>query len=315
MSEKLNRDRVRLGLIGLGPGWEETYRDALARLQKRVCVRVIYDPVEARARTVAAELEADVVSGLRQALVRPTVQGLLVLDLGWCGAGALGLIARCNRPVFLAKPVLEQLVTLSEFLESNRTAEAAETAVSRADDWLMPELGLRFTPASCRLRELVAAKIGTVRHIQIECNRLAGTEVISGLVDWCSNLMGHDPIRVIHSDESAKVTASFKLEYRAVSPSTVSRTATLIQRSNGDNSIRITVECEQGCATLTDRTKISWQSSTESADEVLTGERSEIDILIDQFCRRAIGGLNPVGRLGEFIRAVRIAQSLRQNVL
>ncbi len=315
MSEKLNRDRVRLGLIGLGSGWEETYRDALARLQKRVCVRVVYDPVEARARTVAAELDADVVPGLRQAIVRPTVQGLLVLDLGWCGAGALGLISRCNKPVFLAKPVLEQLVTLSKFPESNRTAEAAETAVSWVDDWLMPEMGLRFTPASCRLRELMAAKIGAVQQIQIECNRSVGTEVISGLVDWCSNLMGHDPSGVVHSEDTATVTASCQLEFRAVSPSTMSRRATLIQRSNGDNSIRITVECEQGCATLTDRTKISWQNSTESADEVLTGERSEIDILIDQFCRRAIGGLNPVARFSEYIRAVKIAQSLRQNVL
>src|SRR5665213_1587356 len=87
MIEKLRRDRVELGLIGLGPGWDQTYRETLIRLQNRISIRLVYDSVEARARTVAFEFDADVADSMRQILFRPGLQGLLVLDLGWCGAG------------------------------------------------------------------------------------------------------------------------------------------------------------------------------------------------------------------------------------
>ena len=56
------------------------------------------------------------------------------------------------------------------------------------------------------------------------------------------------------------------------------------------------------------RAHIAWQTSTNSASESLTEERSEIDILIDQFCRRAVGGLNPVGRLSDYLRALEIVE-------
>ena len=82
------------------------------------------------------------------------------------------------------------------------------------------------------------------------------------------------------------------------------------QGSNGNEVARFSIECERGHATLSDRTHIRWETSTESADESLVDERSETEILIDQFCRRALGGLNPVGRLSEYLSAIEVVESL-----
>ena len=77
------------------------------------------------------------------------------------------------------------------------------------------------------------------------------------------------------------------------------------------SSLRIEIECDRGHATIIDRTQIVWQTATESANESLTDERTEIEILIDQFCRRALGGLNPVGRFSDYMKAIEIIQSIR----
>ena len=83
MVDQSRRDRVGLGLIGLGPSWEQCYLDTLVRLQSRLTIRLVYDPVEARAKSVASEFDAEVAGSLRQILARPKLQGLLVLDPGW----------------------------------------------------------------------------------------------------------------------------------------------------------------------------------------------------------------------------------------
>ncbi len=312
MSEKSRRDRVGLGLIGLGPGWELLYCETLVRLQKRLTIRQVYDPVEARAKSVASEFDAEVAGSLRQMLSRPTLQGLLVLDLGWLGAGALSLIARCGKPVYLAGPVLRQVAALRATLRCPPSPASLGRQQSDENDQLMPELGLRFTPSTCRLRELMATKLGTVQRILIECNLSANTGNIAQLVDWCIHMMGQSPHHLASVYEETSTQKQINFEFPS-SPSTSNpRVATLKQSAEIDGNIRFTIECERGEATLVDRTRIQWRNSAETADEFLEDERDEIEILIDQFCRRAVGGLNPVGRLSEFLRAIEIVESISQ---
>ncbi len=311
MVDLSRRDRVGLGLIGLGPSWEERYLGTLRRLQSRLTIRLVYDPVEARAKSVASEFSADVAGSLRQMLDRPKLQGLLVLDPGWLGAGALSLIAGSGKPVFLASPVLRQASALQSLLQPCPATEIEAKQPNNADDLWMPELGLRFTPSTCRLRELIATKLGSVKRILIECDLSAEKAETAHLVDWCHHLMGQSPT-LISSKSNGQSLVSHGIEFEFPSALTPSkpRTAKLQQHPQGHTVATFSIECEKGHATLTDRTRILWKTSTESADESLVDERSETEILIDQFCRRALGGLNPVGRLGDFLKAIKVVESV-----
>ncbi len=307
------RGRVGLGLIGLGPAWEQVYRDPLVRLQSRLTIRLVYDPVEARSRSVAGEFEAEAAGSLRQILTRHTLQGLLVLDPGWCGAGVLNLIARCGKPAFLSAPVLRQAWRSIVAVPTDPTA--LKGPASKSNDQLMPELGLRFTPASCRLRELMATKLGRARRIEVDCDLASSIEDTATLIDWCTDIMGQTPTIWAPTTNSSSAVSQIEFEFppSAASSPAVKRIARLRQQPADKPSLRIELECERGRAVLSDRTHITWQTAADSADESLTDERTELEILIDQFCRRALGGLNPVARFSEFVQAMQIARSVRPD--
>jgi len=312
MADTSRRDRVGLGLIGLGPSWEQLYRQTIARLTHRLTIRLVFDPVEARARSVAAEFQAEFVTSLYQALNRNKIQGLLVLDVGWCGPGTLSLLSQSRKPVYVAQPAL----SFASVLRSKRHHVQGDPKTnghgSLSDDTLMPELRLRFTPASCRLRELIATRLGPVHRIVIDCDLKATQGEVAELLDWCNDIMGTSP------SVSPRLSTDLS-QVELIYPSAVStdkgsksRAVLLRQSRSGMTSPKIEITCERGTATLNDQTHIVWQSGSESDDERLTDERNETEILIDQFCRRALGGLNPVGRMSEYLRAMELADALRQ---
>ena len=310
MVDQSRRDRVGLGLIGLGPSWEQRYLDALVRLQSRLTVRLVYDPVEARAKSIAGEFDAEVTGSLRQMLARPKLQGLLVLDPGWLGAGALSLIASSGKPVFLARPILRQPAALRALLQPCPLARTEAKQANAANDLCMPELGLRFTPSTCRLRELIATKLGRINRIVIECDLSGEKTETAHLVDWCHHLMGQPPTVVSNANGHSIANHAIDFEFNSGLPASNIRSARLQQGPTGNGVARFSIECERGHATMSDRTHIDWKTSAESAEESLVDERSETEILIDQFCRRALGGLNPVGRLSDFLSAVEVVESI-----
>ena len=48
------------------------------------------------------------------------------------------------------------------------------------------------------------------------------------------------------------------------------------------------------------------KAPTNPAKETLNEERTEVEILIDQFCRRALGGLIPIGRISDLWQAMEV---------
>jgi predicted dehydrogenase len=313
MADQSRRDRVGLGLIGLGSCWEQLYRDTLFRLQNRLTIKLVYDPVEARAKSVAAEFNAEIAESLQRILARPTLQGLLVLDPGWLSSGALKLIARCGKPVYLASSVLKQTDVLRSIMQETRLPERSGLPPNIDDLWI-PEFKLRFMPSTCRLRELIATKLGPVENIRIECNLSIHLAELAHLIDWCANLFGNRPLHATLTGRPTSVEPQIHLAFPSSNKSPHPKSAILLQTiESQQDSVRYSMTCQRGTAVLTDRTRIQWQTSTESADESLIDERPETEILIDQFCRRAVGGINPVGRLSEFLQAVELIESLQPD--
>lgn len=318
MIDKPRRDRVGLGLIGLGPCWEESYRQPITRLKKRLNVRLVYDPVEARSRAVAAEIDAEPVYSLRQILGRSSLKGLLILDPGWCRTGTLNLIIHSGRPAFIATPVLLPALALIRSSTGEFNPPRNSVDDSTIDELLIPELGQRLTPSSCRLRELLATKLGAARRIEIECDWNQPMSQVAAYVDWACDIMGQSPASTSTDCDLPNSRRSIQLEFapsgnKVGSPQPETRTVRLRQSTGMGDSVRMEVECRNGRAALHSRTDIVWQTDAKPVEEHLHDERTETEILIDQFCRRALGGLNPIGRLSEFARAMQIVESAQCN--
>lgn len=50
-------------------------------------------------------------------------------------------------------------------------------------------------------------------------------------------------------------------------------------------------------------TTVEWTADGKQQSEELTAERTETEVLLDHFCRRAVGGLIPVPTLEDLMRA------------
>jgi predicted dehydrogenase len=209
---------VNVGIVGLGPDWDSRFRPALRKLRERIAVRAIYDPVASRAAQIAAEWNVDAVDGLVALSERTDIRALLLLDAGWPGWESVRLLCASGKPVFV-------LSGLSHDQSALRLLHDRATALGQT---VMPAFGLRYTPASCRLRELMATRLGPPTAITVDValrpsGGVAGGEAESskrspqtarslgtplrpqspdtfspfvGLIDWCRYVVGSSPLRI-----------------------------------------------------------------------------------------------------------------------
>ncbi len=295
------REMISLGLIGVGPSWERRYRPAIRRLCQRIGVRVVHDPVLGRAQVAAQETGAEVVSGLRQVMDHPGLDGVLVLDTGWYGLSPLLLPCRKQHPVFLAGGWQNPPDDWRQLHE-----HAQEQGVM-----FVPELPLRFVPATTRLRELMASKLGSVRQLRLwlqpsfhespEQARMA----LAAAVDWCAYVarqaVGGLSSPVPHPEGGQVVELRFRPDFRGqelVPAEIITGASSLAGQGDVDIPFRAAVICEQGEAVLEGAKEIAWSVGQAPAVlESLHQERCEVDVMLDQFCRRLVGGLIPTATL------------------
>ena len=319
MREKMTRAQLAVGLIGLGPTWEQHYREAVQRLSSKLCVRAVCDAVHVRAAAVASEFRAATISSPWLLSQRRDIKAWLILDPGWLGIYPAELAVWCGRPALFANCFGSDPQRLTELF--GHAIERGET--------LLAEFPQRFLPTTTRLRELIVTKLGPVRRITIPVptpsigNTAALTWLVEqqadcvGLLDWCACLIGRSAATV-EFDSSAD-GSRFQLTF-AAQPADTSLNApvaeiVLTQNLNHAGSEpRRLIECERGSATIASATNITWQTETEQANESLTNERSPFEIVLDQFCRRALGGLVPVPTLTDAVQSLAIVQAAAESL-
>lgn len=310
MGDRTSRAKVSVALVGVGPTWELYYRDAIQSLSSKLSVKAVCDSVQIRAMAVAEEFEAASLTCAWQLTQRTDLHAWLILDPGWFGIYPAELAARHRRPALFTNPFCAPLPKLLSVLE--QSIDNGES--------LMPEFPQRFTPSTTRLRELAATKLGRVQRIEVtvpmgavdsktitDWMTLNQSEFI-GLIDWCSCLIG-DQIETVTTDNPNLLELQFPLR-----PSHTKAIAT-IRFQVGSGLINRQIDCERGTVTISGPTQISWQTGTERADEQLSHERSPYEIILDQFCRRALGGLVPVPTVQQAINAINAAQKVRLGML
>lgn len=318
MRPQTSRGPVQFGVIGVGPVWESRYLPALRKLGPRIRVRAVHDAVLNRAQMVASEFAATTVGGIAALAQRPDVRAILLLDNAWYGQAGLELILAARKPVFIAAT-----------LGTDRTAlQQLHARVQAEGLTIMAEFSRRHTPSSSRLQELMATRLGQPRSVLIEAMQpsLNDSEADSesrldflvGLLDWCHYVIRRPPETVAAQrvDHGYAVQVAFRRSASSSEPAT----AELRIRQPGDRAdeasavIQQQIHCERGHATLRGATEIAWTNGTGTRSEALYAERSDVEVTLDQFCRRVVGGLVPVADLGDVCRGLKLASAVEQSL-
>lgn len=190
--------KLRLGLIGMGNGWESRHEPALRTLADRFEVSAVFDQVTHRAQTVADRFEAVAVDGFRALTQREDVDAVMLLGEGWYGS--LPVLAACDS----GKAVYFAAATDFSLDESKRLRHRVhESGIA-----FLSELPRRHAPATVRLKELMATRLGPPKLIfcHFRSSETAQTNhrvpdakfdacrhELMELVDWCRFAVGTEP--------------------------------------------------------------------------------------------------------------------------
>jgi predicted dehydrogenase len=316
---------VNVGVIGLGPQWECGYRAALERLRSRIAVRAVYNAVESRAAQAAAAWNSEPADGICALLERPDVRAVLLLDTAWQGTRPFDFVLRCRKPALLS--AWPQLAPAQIEHVARRARDESLT--------LIPAFPQRYMPATARLRELIATRIGRPQRIRIRTGCPVATiqsarperiacESLLHVFDWCRQVIRTAPATVRASGESGgealacvrRIEIAFRAP-RGGSPCQVEIEVAAQEPAGpaGESApadsrgpLDITIEAERGTAALQDSCTIRWNAAGDAghAEESLASERSEFEVMLDLFCRRVVGGLIPVADFGDVARGLAI---------
>jgi len=321
---------LNVGLIGLGPEWERRYRPALAKLQRRLRVRCVHTPVATHAEQAAAELQCQVAPGLMTLMERDDVAALLVLDTAWYSGVPANFACQVRKPAYLAGSQVPRTSLTDQLL-----LRAAESGVT-----LMPELGHRYTPATSRLRELIATRLGRPLEMTVDVATpvdnardgappltVTSRELLAMTIDWCVNIVGTAPVSVRVSSgagsrpESNQGSLEIQVEFRrpaAGGPAAVAcirlnaASGPAVTGAKSDPSVlelQARVQCLKGIAWLANPDQVKWESADEKKTESLTSDRPDVEVMLDLFTRRVVGGLIPVPTLEDLLRAHQLIES------
>lgn len=205
--------RLRVGIIGLGEQWERHYAPALRATQDRFEIRAVCDQIGERAARVAQEFGVSTSSSFRLLAQREDIDAILILAPQWYAELAILAAYENMKPVYFGQLPHDQ----------SRTRRLLESA-AKAGIPCMAELKRRHAPATIRLKELIATRLGPPRLLfcrydqfhQAETGREYNdtnkkqSEMVE-MVDWCRYIVGRDPTTVtgfFHYNEYTSETVS-----------------------------------------------------------------------------------------------------------
>jgi len=212
--------RLRVGIVGLGSQWESRHLPALRSLADRFEVRGICEQVAHLAKRAATELGTLPVDGFRALAARDDIDAILYLADQWYGATPI--LAACDHGKAVYSAIALPLAPDEARLLRQRVEESGIA--------FMAELPRRHAPATVRLKELIATRLGRPRLLF--CHRrvpLSGAAVtapprdraseardLMELVDWCRYVAGAEPTSVV-SVRHAEVPGADTDDYQMMS--------------------------------------------------------------------------------------------------
>ena len=297
---------VNLGIIGIGPEWESLYRPSIERLGQRAMVRSVYDIVTSRAQAVAASNPSiEVSEGILALADRPDIDAIIALESSWQLQTLLPQLCARRKPTLLAGE-LNNDVTALELLH--------ETAILTGTP-LIPEFRWRYTPSTNRLQELLATRLGPVQEMNLDLEATNGhrSRLLNSAIDWSTFILRARPhaVRVDSASEPGeKISLEFPQGPRSSSDSRV-HIRSIPNSDTGETCMRIRIRCDRGTVEIDNFDQLQWQESDQDAvNESLEADRPPVDVLLDHFCRRAVGGLIPIADVRDAYRSLSLLQAI-----
>ena len=193
--------KLRVGIVGLGSQWESRHLPALRALADRFEVRAICEQVAHLAKRAAAQFDAAPVDGFRALAARDDIDAILYLADQWYGATPI--LAACDH----GKAVYSAI----SLPFAPEDAAVLRRRVEESGIAFMAELPRRHAPATVRLKELIATRLGGPRllfcHRRVPLSGVAAAAPprdraseardLMELVDWCRYVAGQEPTSVV----------------------------------------------------------------------------------------------------------------------
>lgn len=301
---------LELGLVGIGPLWDQVYQPALQRQCGRLAIRAAYVPVVGRAAQQLGDWNVCWTESLGQLLSQATIRAVLVLDSAWFQAVPAEWACDRGKPVLLADSLGSDPKPLWKLAERARDSGIP----------LIPDLLHRYTPATSRLRELLVTRLGRIREIDLwyrtgdhpeaipVSSRFLDDPLATGL-DWCHLVLGTHPEQweLVRDQQESRLQIAFSAPADRSSPARVTLCGAWTPPAAGQPSGRIervSLRCQNGTAEVTAPDRIRWQHEGVEREECLAGERTACDVMIDHFARRVVGGLIPLATLEDALHAL-----------
>ncbi len=214
--------KLRVGIVGLGEAWDTRHRPALRSLSDRFEVRAVCCEVAHLAEQAAREFGACEVDGFRALCAREDVDVVLILAPEWYGA--LPVLAACDygKSVYCGAAL--------DFDDPGQAQKLRER-VEQAGTAFMAEFPRRLAPATLRLKELIATRLGPPKLLFCHRRSLIDPgappqrrgrncptmlrEMIEQ-VDWCRYVVGQNPHSVV-GIEHGNIDTSDGDDYRMMS--------------------------------------------------------------------------------------------------
>ena len=319
--------KLRIGVVGVGPAWESRHLPALRALSDRFEVCAVCDPVQHRAEYVARQFDASVHDGFRVLINRTDIDAVLLLSARFYGATPIHAACEFGKAVYCAAAIELQD---SEASELRRRVEDSGIA-------FMAEFPCRLSPATLRLKELIATRLGEPGLLY--CNRLRAESPnrerkdrcardLVELVDWCRYIVGEEPSSLLAT--SHRLPNSDFHDYFSVSLdfSTVGETGTgpLAVISCGDyvaeglkeslsyrRPADLKVVCPGGIAFVDLPNTVAWFDDAGQHLETLDHERPVGEHLLLHFHRAVESLLLKSSSLEDAHRAILIANQAKAS--
>ncbi len=325
--------KLRVGLVGLGPAWESRYRPALRSLGDRYEVRAICEPVAHLAEQAAREFNAAPVDGFRALTQREDVDAILLLSGQWFGV----------MPVFAACDAGKAIYCVTGLGIDHDVARRICERVEQSGIAFMAELPRRHAPATLRLKELIATRLGAPRllfchtRVPAEAPNAARKDCVIDdpslpnvveLVDWCRYVVGRDPTSVMgiaHYKQSESDDADYQMMSLDFSGEGVGHGATA-QISCGRYMpaawheavafrppAALQVACEHGIAFIDLPSSLTWFDKAGRNMESLESERPVGETMLAQFHRSVTSLVRSTSSLQDVYRAQTVVFEARAS--
>lgn len=325
--------RLRVGIVGLGPQWESRYLPALRLLTDRFEVRGVCEQVSHRAERAAAAIGAVAVDGFRTLVARDDIDAILYLADQWYGA--MPILAACEH----GKAVYSAIS-----LPFNPTeAQQLRQRVDESGIAFVAELPRRHAPATVRLKELIATRLGPPRmlfcHRRIPLSDAAQavpqrdpdneSRDLMELVDWCRYVVGVEPTSVIavrHAETPGSALDDYRMMSLDFSQAGPPGNGAIAQISCGYYMPRqweeavgfrpppaLQVVCDNGIAFIDLPASLVWFDTAGRHQESLESDRPVGEQMLLQFHRSVTSLIRHLSGLDDALKAMEIVRAASQS--